>query len=441
MRTVIGVMASTALALAVLTVTPPADADGTADGPLLYETRIARLDGSTVSTLSPYASLQSRFSPDGATMAVPSAHCDVVCRTTISVVSPDGTARALDEVPVMVDEFAWSPDGTVIAAFGMDGTDFSDDIWRVPVDGSAATLVLDSTLSFRAWHSQGLSWHPTNGSVAFIASELTYSAENHRWEGLVVDDMQVYSVPMSGGPPVRVSAHVDDSTCYVSNSCVYYEYRNPIWRQDGSGVLVLASTSNPAIGAEPGMTYIGTLSPGQIAATVVKETRVSKGRMILSSDGKRLLYPQMFEDPDRELYIMRAKLLDLTTGLETTVPDGQYVDWQRCPGGVCTAWGTPPKATSRVTLATARRAARVIASGKLIPLRPTAVVRLVVEKQARPRSAWRRVTVGYAGMNDTAGTYRTSFRAPAAYRCRIKASYSGDARTRPAKTVVVGFRC
>jgi hypothetical protein len=138
---------------------------------------------------------------------------------------------------------------------------------------------------------------------------------------------------------------------------------------------------------------------------------------------------------------MRAKLLDLSTGLESNVPDGQYIDWQRCPGGVCTRWGTLVKAVSRVTLVTARRTARVIASGRLTPLRPTAVVRLVVEKRARPSSPWRRVTLAYASVDDTAGTYRQAFRAPSAYRCRIKASYSGDARTRAAKTVVAAFRC
>ena len=108
------------------------------------------------------------------------------------VVRADGSGlRRVTPRRTMVDSYAWSPDGRLIAYI-----DLRFSLWVVRPDGTGRRLLLPaSRLS-----SLGVSWSPDGKDIAIVSPGPSASPRT-----AVCATLALYAVPVGGGKPVRVS--------------------------------------------------------------------------------------------------------------------------------------------------------------------------------------------------------------------------------------------
>ena len=278
----------------------------------------------------------TRFSPDGTLIATSGYRCDGSdddCGGYVRVLEPDGGVTDLPTIPHLdIRALAWAPDGDAVAVIGTWSTPEDTDgrIYRVPLDGSTTpTLVYSDTRFLWLEPRGGLSWHPTNGTLAFIAHD---NPDGDQFID-VLDSDQVFTVPAAGGAPTRFSAR---ASCPPSGCASWSAFRWPTWSPDGTS-LAVSESIHTADEISPA-SHLGILAAGQATAHVVMAGG-STGPMAWSDDGTMLAHggPDVSGD-----FYEDTRIVDMTTGTVVSHVEDVYAgfaDWQPCPDGPCEVWG------------------------------------------------------------------------------------------------------
>ena len=379
----------------------------------------------------------ARFSPDGTLLAAGTYRCvgngEDDCGGFVRIHEPDGGVADTPIIPNFgITGLAWAPDGTAVAVIGQWITPGDTDrrIYRVPIDGGSPTLVFSDGRFVRVSHFGGLSWHPSNGTLAFIGHE------DPEGDGFfdVLDSDQVFTVPATGGVPTRYSARAG---CAPTGCETWTSFRWPTWSPDGR-LAVNEGTHSPDQVSDTAR--IGILSPGAASSSELAEGG-STGPLAWSADGSMLAHGT--GDVSGDGYA-DTRVLDSTSGAVIDHIEGviaEFADWQPCPSGTCQTWG---EVVTRLSVDGVARRRKVIVSGALDPAPSRAAsVSVVLHKRTRAGAAWRRVTSVSIPVED--GRYRRALSRPDGVQCRAKATYfvvgpvSPDRASYPRDTAV--FAC
>ena len=133
----------------------------------------------------------------------------------------------------------------------------------------------------------------------------------------------------------------------------------------------------------------------------------------------------------------RTFTLDLRTGHSDRVgadESGFVTSWQPCPGGACTAFGSPRHPTTMAVAAEPRRD-RVRVTVSVMPVLANTDETVDVILSARRGGRW--VEVAERRRTTYAGSFQHGFARPGRTdRCRVDAAFAGNAHRRPASASV-----
>ena len=360
----------------------------------------------------------ARFSPDGSMLAAPGNSCDEECgpgEGTVRIQLPDATSVLRGRIPdFSTNAVSWSPDGSTVAVLGRWLTPADNDvrIYLIPANGSAPTQVYSDTRLLRISAFSGLSWHPTNGTLAFVATEF-YDEDNGfaRFE----NSDQVWTVPATANAtPTRYTGR---PACQGCDS--FPGYRQPTWSPDGTR---LAVSTGGADGS-----YVGYLSQGALVASKLVESG-AQNQLAWSHDGEHLAYGIFDTSGD---FYNDTEIVDADTGAVVQVVEGiiaPFTDWLPCPDGECQVWQNvydPPDPF--VNVAGVARRDKVIVSGSMGHVPEVTNVTVTLDRRRRSGAAWRRVTS--VQVRAVEGMFRRSFPRPTGVQCRARAVYTDGTAT------------
>jgi WD40 repeat protein len=378
----------------------------------------------------------ARFSPDGSRMAVPEVDClNNACdevRGTVRIAKPDGTSALLAWVPDLEPKaVAWSADGSKVAVLGRTSTpdDIDVRIYVFPTNGSPATMVYSDTNLLRIEYLAGLSWSSADNRLAFIASE--FVEDRGTYFAAPGGTSQVWTVAASASAtPSRFSGTP------VCGDCTHVPgYRQPTWSPDGSRLAIVSSDPTAPFGEEQ-PPFVGYLEEGALAADQLTDA-FPQHQLAWSVDGSHLAYG--IYDTSGDFYD-ETEIVDAETGARVGLVEdviAPFVDWLPCPGGTCQVWQdvyTPPQPFMNIKGVVKR--GKVVVSGELGRVPEVAEVRITLQKRARARAPWRKVTT--VQVQAVEGIFKRSFAQPRAVQCRVRGVYE-DGVARAEDTAV--FRC
>ena len=374
----------------------------------------------------------ARFSPDGTLLAAGTYRCvgngEDDCGGFVRIHEPDGGVADTPIIPNFgITGLAWAPDGTAVAVIGQWITPGDTDrrIYRVPIDGGSPTLVFSDGRFLRVSHFGGLSWHPSNGTLAFIGHE------DPEGDGFfdVLDSDQVFTVPATGGVPTRYSARAG---CAPTGCETWTSFRWPTWSPDGR-LAVNEGTRLPG----PGLRHRADRHPLARRGLVERA-----GRGWLHGPAGLVGRRQHAGSRDRRRVgdgYADTRVLDSTSGAVIDHIEGviaEFADWQPCPSGTCQTWG---EVVTRLSVDGVARRRKVIVSGALDPAPSRAAsVSVVLHKRTRAGAAWRRVTTVSIPVED--GRYRRALSRPDGVQCRAKATYFVVGPVSPDRPATPGTR-
>lgn len=413
-----------ALVLAFLMPLPSAVATFPGEnGPLLTPGGVLNEDGTsryTFNTLTFYPAYGA-FSADGAAIAY-SKCLDDCDRNAIRIRTASGSDTEVVVLPqgLNVQKISWSPDGTRLAVSVRDQA-FAMSILLIGIqDGSSKYLVQGNG----GWDPETPDWQPTGELIAYT----------------VGNDLFTINATTSVITQRTFECTYDTSTPDSAADCNFadgeHEVLNPSWHPGGEHIVVDVVYHPEAGGIE---SYVSMMTLGSSAKPVtidIPDTvdySYSFSEPIVSPDGSKVALTYEVNLDNHETWIA-----PLGTGTPVSMGKDVWIsDWQPCPSGApCPSFSTERTApTLKVTVL--KDAYGLNTFAKLTPAHAGSIISLKLDK--RTASGWRKVTEAQLAQN-TAGLVVKSFVTPRAQRCRVTASWAGDA-DHLAVTTIKSFAC
>ena len=367
---------------------------------------------------------EAHFSPDGSMIAVVRQEgCEpgTPCSTHLEIISNTGTSLNTPSVSG-IGGAAWSPDGSHVAIMGggtVDDAPQDGVLYSVRSDGTDLKVLARSSSSLTLIPS-AISWSPDGSRIAVLGSEPSDGGT-----------LQVFTIPAIGGSPTRYSTPMDTD---CSSTCDWYTFNYPAWSPDGTQIAVWALHQHGAPESMEFDQFLGVLREGDAVPTTIYDATPDGDDInamyenpIWSADGTQILVRHSSDG----LATYNAKLVTVSTGEVTTVPVPDYLDWQRCPSGVCASWtgDVPPlPVPSETIVTTSAKRGTLVVRGSVSPSSPGQTVTVLVKRRAKVGAPFKTVD-RLTPILSAESTFRASTELPNGRTCKVVAKYAGDEDT------------